>query len=80
MARCGRLVKGYGSTRERGNRNLQTIIDVWQRADSITPEAVASLRDAALEDDRGEALADLVEQFSSMVSPDVALPGYQSQS
>jgi indolepyruvate ferredoxin oxidoreductase beta subunit len=63
MARCGRLVKGYGSTRERGTRNLQTIIGLCERMEGITAETVASLRDAALEDDQGERLAHLVQSL-----------------
>ena len=54
LARCGRLIKGYGSTRERGLGNLQRILALRDRP--LSAEAVAALRTAALADEQGEAL------------------------
>ncbi len=59
IAACGRLIKGYGSTNERGKENLLHIIDhlasraapAAQRAESIR-----LARSAALADDTGRAL------------------------
>jgi indolepyruvate ferredoxin oxidoreductase beta subunit len=61
VAQCGRLIKGYGSTNERGRHNLQHILThlvasplhsdaAWRSA------AVAQARDAALEDEAGSVL------------------------
>lgn len=58
IARCQRLVKGYGETHERGWRNFQAIMQAVEglasRADAAA--IVARLRDAAVADDRGERL------------------------
>ena len=61
LAQCGRLIKGYGSTNERGKANLLHIAqhlapprqgaDAGQRAESI-----AAARQAALADEAGTAL------------------------
>lgn len=59
LARCGRLIKGYGATRERGNGNMQRILAVCQRVQEVTAETVAELRQAALGDDQGEAFTQL---------------------
>ena len=61
IAPCGRLVKGYGATNERGKQNLLHVIDhlavggddAVQRA-----HAVRAAREAALADDSGRALDD----------------------
>lgn len=53
LARCGRLVKGYGSTHERGQANLLHIVDVLAARDADT---VRAAREAALADDAGRAL------------------------
>ena len=59
LAQCGRLIKGYGSTNERGKENLLHITQhlatqaapAGQRA-----QAVAAARQAALQDEAGTAL------------------------
>jgi len=60
LALCGRLIKGYGSTNERGKDNLLHIIDHLAQAPHLSPEAraqaVAAARLAALEDEGGLAL------------------------
>jgi indolepyruvate ferredoxin oxidoreductase beta subunit len=65
LARCGRLIKGYGSTRERGNHSLQTILDICGRLDGHSAETVARLREAALADDQGENLSQLESQLQA---------------
>ncbi|TMH07381.1 MAG: indolepyruvate oxidoreductase subunit beta family protein [Betaproteobacteria bacterium] len=52
LAQCGRLIKGYGSTNERGKDNLLHIVDHL----AGDPEAVRSARAAALADEAGTAL------------------------
>jgi indolepyruvate ferredoxin oxidoreductase, beta subunit len=59
LAACGRLVKGYGSTNERGKENLLHVID--HLAFVATPaaqraQAVKAAREAALADEGGLAL------------------------
>jgi indolepyruvate ferredoxin oxidoreductase, beta subunit len=60
LALCGRLIKGYGSTNERGKDNLLHIIDHLAQAPHLSPEAraqaVAAARQAALTDEAGQAL------------------------
>ena len=57
IARCQRLVKGYGDTHERGLRNYATLRATWQSgARRIAAGTVAALRDAALADEQGSAL------------------------
>ena len=53
LAMCGRLIKGYGSTNERGKANLLHIVDHLAASDAST---VRAARDAALADDAGRAL------------------------
>ena len=50
LARCGRLIKGYGSTNERGKEALLHTIDHLH-----TAGAVHAAREAALADDAGRA-------------------------
>lgn len=58
LAQCGRLIKGYGSTNERGKDNLLHIIDhLAQLPDADTAaHAIAKARNAALADEAGRAL------------------------
>ena len=70
LARCGALVKGYGSTNERGKENLLHIVDHLAFDDEARPvairdaaqmpheraEAVRDARLAAVADDAGRAL------------------------
>jgi indolepyruvate ferredoxin oxidoreductase beta subunit len=75
LARCGRLVKGYGSTRERGNRNLQTILEL-QGGGGLSGTQVADLREAALADDEGRSItrlaAEVVGARAGSPAPDAA--------
>jgi indolepyruvate ferredoxin oxidoreductase beta subunit len=53
LAKCGRLIKGYGSTNERGKENLLHIIEHLAGRNAAT---VRAAREAALADDAGLAL------------------------
>ncbi len=65
IARCGRLIKGYGSTNERGKDNLLHVLRHLAQAGADTAagpdpqeraRAVAAAREAALADEAGTAL------------------------
>ena len=61
LAACGRLVKGYGATNERGKTNLLHVIDQLASAsafanDTQRAEAIRDARVAALADEAGTAL------------------------
>ncbi|MDM0108928.1 indolepyruvate oxidoreductase subunit beta family protein [Variovorax sp. J22R24] len=62
IALCGRLIKGYGSTNERGKHNLLHVIEHLAIAPppgaspSTRTTAIAAAREAALADDAGTAL------------------------
>ncbi len=60
IALCGRLIKGYGSTNERGKDNLLQVIDhlaaLPGAAAGARADAIAAARAAALADDAGTAL------------------------
>lgn len=60
IARCQRLVKGYSDTHERGLRNFGLVLGVLDRLAGHAGAAgiVARLREAALADEDGRALAD----------------------
>ncbi len=57
LALCGRLIKGYGDTRERGTGNMQRILAVYQRVHPLAAGSVKALREAALSGEEGKALA-----------------------
>jgi len=72
LASCGRLVKGYGSTNERGKDNLLHI--VGQLATAPTPageraQAVHAARVAALADDAGRALDKVLVEHGGAARP-----------
>jgi len=79
IARCGQLIKGYGSTNERGKHNLLHIIDhlaVSPTAGDATQRAtaVATARSAALADDAGKALDQALVAHGAPPRPVVAQP------
>ena len=76
VALCGRLIKGYGSTNERGKDNLLHIIDhlaLPALDDPFTAEqrckAVAAARQAALSDEAGKALDQALRQHGAPARP-----------
>ncbi len=58
IAQCGRLIKGYGATNERGKDNLLHVLEhLSQGTDAqAAARAVAAARQAALADEAGTAL------------------------
>lgn len=62
IVRCQSLIKGYGDTFDRGLRNYSTLIGLvpalMQQVDAA--EQLRGLREAALADDAGTALADAI--------------------
>jgi len=81
LAQCGRLIKGYGSTNERGRDNLLHIIDhlaaatgTDARSAAERAEAVRSARSAALDDDAGKALDRTLVAHGAPARPVKAVP------
>jgi indolepyruvate ferredoxin oxidoreductase beta subunit len=74
LARCGQLIKGYGSTNERGKDNLLHILRHVYGPTSLIPlheqaAAVARIRQAALQDEAGQALDLALLQHGAPVRP-----------
>ena len=78
LALCGRLIKGYGSTNERGKHNLLHVIDeLAGRAALPAParaEAIAAAREAALADEGGKALDAALVRHGAAPRPVQAQP------
>jgi indolepyruvate ferredoxin oxidoreductase beta subunit len=76
IAQCGRLIKGYGSTNERGKENLLHVLDHLARAGRAdeAADAVAAAREAALADDAGKALDATLVQHGAPPRPVKAVP------
>jgi indolepyruvate ferredoxin oxidoreductase, beta subunit len=65
IARCQRLVKGYGSTHERGWRNFERLRRAWQRAGrEMAPATLRELADAALGDEDGKRLEEALARHA----------------
>jgi indolepyruvate ferredoxin oxidoreductase beta subunit len=79
IALCGRLIKGYGSTNQRGRDNLLHILE--QLADR-TPfasageraQAIAQARGAALTDEGGQALDATLQRHGAAPRPVPEVP------
>ncbi len=75
IALCGRLIKGYGSTNERGKDNLLHIVEHLATVDSFDSDeearakAIAAARSAALADDAGRALDQTLLQHGAPARP-----------
>jgi len=70
LAQCGRLIKGYGSTNERGKDNLLHIVDhLADPARGDAAAAVAQARQAALADEAGTALDRTLQQHGAPARP-----------
>lgn len=76
IALCGRLIKGYGSTNERGKENLLHVLDHLaqggQAADAA--RAIHAAREAALADEGGKALDAALVQHGAPPRPVKAVP------
>ncbi|MDB5958602.1 indolepyruvate oxidoreductase subunit beta family protein [Ramlibacter sp.] len=76
IARCGRLIKGYGSTNERGKENLLHVLEHLARGGvpMEAARAVRAAREAALADDAGKALDATLVQHGAPPRPVKAVP------
>jgi indolepyruvate ferredoxin oxidoreductase beta subunit len=75
IALCGRLIKGYGATNERGKENLLHVLDHLAGGPADTAcEAIAAARAAALADDAGKALDATLAQHGAPPRPVKAQP------
>jgi indolepyruvate ferredoxin oxidoreductase beta subunit len=79
IALCGRLIKGYGATNERGKENLLHVLDhLAQAAEFLTPvaraQAIRAARTAALADEAGKKLDDTLAQHGAPPRPVRAQP------
>ncbi len=65
IAKCQQLVKGYGDTHVRGFKNFATLMGVVERrAATLAPATLSELRVAALADEHGKALNNLLVKTS----------------
>jgi indolepyruvate ferredoxin oxidoreductase beta subunit len=76
IALCGRLIKGYGSTNERGKENLLHVLDHLAHGGRAEEAALAvrAAREAALADDAGKALDAALVQHGAPPRPVKAVP------
>jgi indolepyruvate ferredoxin oxidoreductase, beta subunit len=79
LACCGRLIKGYGATNERGKANLLHVIDQLATAtkfagDAERAEAIRQARLAALADEAGTALDQALLRHGAPPRPIAAQP------
>ena len=79
LALCGRLIKGYGSTNERGKDNLLHVVQHLAAAphfadDTARTTAIAAARQAALADDAGKTLDRTLIQHGVAPRPVKAQP------
>jgi indolepyruvate ferredoxin oxidoreductase beta subunit len=78
LALCGRLIKGYGSTNERGKHTLLHLVgELAGRTAMPAParaEAIAAARAAALADEGGKALDAALAQHGAAPRPVQAQP------
>jgi len=76
IALCGRLIKGYGSTNERGKENLLHVLEHLAhggRAEDAA-RAIHAAREAALADEGGKALDAALVQHGAPPRPVKAVP------
>jgi indolepyruvate ferredoxin oxidoreductase beta subunit len=77
IALCGRLIKGYGATLERGKQNLTHVLDHVAEGAGAAAErarAIALARTAALADDAGTALDRQLLELGAPARPVKAQP------
>ena len=76
LALCARLIKGYGATNERGKDNLLHVLDhLAQGADAaLAATAVSRAREAALQDEGGKALDQVLLTQGAPARPVKAQP------
>ncbi len=79
VALCGRLIKGYGSTNERGKDNLLHVVQHLATGASFASDearaaAIAAARQAALADDAGKTLDQTLVKLGAPARPVKAQP------
>lgn len=79
IALCGRLIKGYGSTNERGKDNLMHVLEhlaagATFASNDLRAVAIAAARSAALQDEAGKALDQTLVQHGAPARPVKAQP------
>lgn len=78
VAQCGRLIKGYGTTNERGKNNLMHVLDHLMKIRFDTSDALAAAirlaRKSALADDTGKALDQTLSELGAPPTPVKAQP------
>ena len=79
IAECGRLIKGYGATNERGKENLLHVLDHLAVANRFASDheraaAIRAARIAALADESGVALDDALVRHGAPPRPVKAQP------
>jgi indolepyruvate ferredoxin oxidoreductase beta subunit len=76
IALCGRLIKGYGSTNERGKDNLLHVLQHLAQGGvpADAAKAIRAAREAALADDAGKALDAALVQHGAPPRPVKAVP------
>ncbi|GAB3500619.1 indolepyruvate oxidoreductase subunit beta family protein [Curvibacter fontanus] len=79
VAQCGRLIKGYGSTNERGKDNLLHVVQHLATgasfdSDEARAAAIAAARQAALADDAGKTLDQTLVKHGAPARPLKAQP------
>ncbi len=77
LARCGRLIKGYGATNERGKRNLAHVLEHFARPGTSAEArgvAIAQVREAAVKDEAGRAFDQALRAHGAPPRPLEAKP------
>ena len=78
IAQCGRLIKGYGSTNERGKHNLLHVITHLAQPSFGTPVQRAAVirqaREAALQDEAGSVFDQTLVKLGAPPRPLKAQP------
>ncbi len=78
IARCGSLIKGYGTTNERGKENLLHVLDHLCNAafdsEHARAEAIGAAHAAALADDSGKTLDQTLISHGAPARPVKATP------
>ena len=77
LARCGRLIKGYGATNERGKRNLSHVLEHLARPGASAAAralTIAQVREAALKDEAGRAFDQALREHGAPPRPVEAKP------
>ena len=70
VVHCQRLVKGYGDTHERGWKNFTILMGVVAaQGTALAPATLRTLREAALADEHGHALAAALRVHAAAVPP-----------